>query len=255
MPLVLTPIKDIPLIKGGEFLPDILQKSLINQKIKLRDGDILAVTQKIVSKAEKRTRYLDKVSPGEKAIEISRINIKDPRLIELILRESKEVIRVSRSTLIVEHKLGFICANAGIDHSNVKGDKNHEKCCYLLLPEDPEKSAKSIGEYIGNQSGVDIGVIIIDSHGRAWRYGTVGVIIGTYRVPALLDLKGRKDLFNYQLRITRISAADELAAAASLIMGQADEGIPAVHIRGFPYELRDTTIKELIRPKETDLFR
>jgi len=255
MPLVLTPITNIPLLKGGEFLPDLILRSIIDQEIHLQDGDVLAVTQKIVSKAEGRTIYLEQVSPSEEAKELARKTLKDPRLIELILKESKEIIRASRKTIIVEHKLGFICANAGIDHSNVRGEKNHEKSCYLLLPENPEKSAQAIGEYIQIQNGVNIGVIIIDSHGRPWRYGTVGVIIGTYHVPALLDLRGKKDLFNYQLKITRISPADELAAASSLLMGQANEAIPAVHIRGFPYELQDSSINDLIRPKEIDLFR
>ena len=162
---------------------------------------------------------------------------RDPRLVELVLSESKEIIRATEQAFIVEHKIGFICANAGIDHSNVQPENENEDDWYLLLPQDPDKSANMISSNIHQATSKKIGVIIIDSHGRPWRQGTVGTVIGTSLVPTLVDLRGKEDIFGYKLRITTVGAADELAAAASLMMGQADEKVPAVHVRGFPYEL------------------
>jgi len=151
--------------------------------------------------------------------------------------------------------LGFISANAGIDHSNVQGNYGNKEDWYLLLPLSPDNSAEKIRIFIKEKTGKDIGVIIIDSHGRPWRKGTVGVIIGTSRVPALIDLRGKTDLFGYHLKISEVAAGDELAAAASLMMGQADEKIPAIHVRGFPYQLCDSTIADILRPRNMDLFR
>jgi coenzyme F420-0:L-glutamate ligase/coenzyme F420-1:gamma-L-glutamate ligase len=158
-------------------------------------------------------------------------------------------------TIIVEHKLGFVCANAGIDHSNVAGLGDSTEEWVLLLPEHPDRSAEQIRNDTQSKTGRKIGILIIDSHGRAWRNGTVGVAIGIAGVPGLEDLRGKSDLFNFTLRITQVGAADELAAAASLVMGQAAEGTPVVHVRGFPYPLRDGSMNELIRPKDQDLFR
>jgi coenzyme F420-0:L-glutamate ligase/coenzyme F420-1:gamma-L-glutamate ligase len=156
-------------------------------------------------------------------------------------------------TIIVEHKLGFICANGGIDHSNVSGDADKE--WVLLLPKDPYLSSRLMREEIQTRTGRQIGILIIDSHGRAFRNGTIGVAIGISGLPGLEDLRGKPDLFGSELRITQVGVADELASAASLMMGQASEGIPVVHVRGFPYPLRDGSLKELIRPKEQDMFR
>jgi coenzyme F420-0:L-glutamate ligase/coenzyme F420-1:gamma-L-glutamate ligase len=180
---------------------------------------------------------------------------KDPRLVELILRESNQVLRTRPGTIIVEHRLGFVCANAGIDHSNVAGEGNLNKEWVLLLPENPDTAAQLIRQKLETMSGVHLGVMIIDSHGRAWRQGVVGVAIGISGMPGLVDMRGKSDLFGYNLRITTIGAADELAAGASLVMGQANEATPIVHVRGFPYKLRDGNLKELLRPKEQDLFR
>jgi coenzyme F420-0:L-glutamate ligase / coenzyme F420-1:gamma-L-glutamate ligase len=157
--------------------------------------------------------------------------------------------------MIVEHRLGFICANAGIDHSNVAGEGNKVEEWVLLLPENPDASARALRKKLEDASGVKLGVLIIDSHGRAWRLGVVGVAIGMAGVPGLEDLRGKKDLFGYTLRITEVGVADELAAAASLVMGQADEMTPVVHVRGFKYPLRESSLKELLRPKDQDLFR
>ena len=195
------------------------------------------------------------VIPSPRAEELSRQVEKDPRLIELILGESSEVLRVRKDVMVVEHRLGFVCANAGIDHSNVMGESNENGDFVLLLPEDPDMSAKELRNKIKNLTGKKIGVMIIDSHGRAWRNGTVGMCIGLSGIPAVIDERGWKDLFGYTLKATIVGVADELAAAASLVMGQAAEGTPVVHVRGFPYPLGDGSLKELIRPKEMDMFR
>lgn len=255
MGLVLEPILELPFIYSGDNIAEILYSAISQQGIDIQNGDIIAVTSKIISKAEGRFVNLHEVIPSEQAVQISQSHNKDPRLIQLILQESNEIIRISRNTLIVEHKLGFICANAGIDHSNVNPGKKNSELWYLLLPENPEETAQTIKDFINNKLGKEIGVIIIDSQGRPWRHGTVGMTIGIAGVPAVVDLRGKKDLFGYKLRITQVAAADELAAAASLMMGQADEKIPAVHIKGFPYNLRESSINEMIRPKNEDLFR
>jgi len=255
MALILTPVTNIPDIKPGDHLPSLLNDCLKKQGISLNNNDILVVTQKIVSKAENRLINLSTITPSDEALEIAKISKKRPHLIELILNESKKVIRVNRRTIITEHKLGFISANAGIDHSNVRGESGKQDDWYLLLPKDPDNSAKQMREYINSAEDVNIGVMIIDSHGRAWRYGTVGTMIGTAGVPGLVDLRGKKDLYGYELKITRVAAADELASAASLIMGQANENIPVVHVRGFPYPLRNACLNEVLRPEKKDLFR
>jgi coenzyme F420-0:L-glutamate ligase/coenzyme F420-1:gamma-L-glutamate ligase len=253
--LVLNPIEGIPLIQPGDDLANLIWSALVGNDIRLQDGDVIVMAQKIVSKAEARLVKLSKIQPTVKAIEISKIAEKDPRFVELVLQESREILRVRAGTLIVEHKLGFICANAGIDHSNIQGLDDDPNDWVLLLPDDPDESAKSIRTRLEGYSGQHIGVLIIDSHGRAWRMGTVGVAIGYSGIPGLVDLRGKSDLFGYQLRVTQVAAADELAAAASLVMGQTDERIPVVHVRGFPFHLREGSLDELIRPKELDLFR
>jgi coenzyme F420-0:L-glutamate ligase/coenzyme F420-1:gamma-L-glutamate ligase len=195
------------------------------------------------------------ILPSKEAFELAKRSEKDPRLVELILRESKEVLRVRPGTIIVEHRLGFICASAGIDHSNVRGEDGNPEDWVLLLPEDPDRSALEIRRKVKVATGNRIGVMIIDSHGRAWRLGTIGTAIGISGLPGVVDERGWQDLFGYRLKITIVAAADELAAAASLVMGEAAEGTPAVHVRGFPYPLRESSLKELIRSKENDLFR
>lgn len=253
--LKFTQIEGIPLIQAGDNIAEILLYSIKNQEILIEDGDILAVTSKIISKAEDRLVYLNEVQPSEKALELGKIINRDPRLMELVLSESKEIVRATEQAIIVEHKLGFICANAGIDHSNVQGKYGKKEDWYLLLPQVPDQSAERIRDYFKEKTDKDIGVIVIDSHGRPWRKGTVGVIIGTSQVPALVDLRGKSDLFGYHLKISEVAAGDELAGAASMMMGQADEKIPAIHVKGFPYQLRDSSIAEVLRSKNLDLFR
>jgi coenzyme F420-0:L-glutamate ligase / coenzyme F420-1:gamma-L-glutamate ligase len=253
--LTLAPLFGIPLIRQGDNLADIVLHVLQENNIALGDNDILVFAQKIVSKAEGRAVNLVTVRPSQRAMELAARTEKDPRLVELILRESNEVLRTRPGTIVVEHKLGFVCANAGIDHSNVAGAGNAAEEWVLLLPSEPDHSAEMIRKEIESKTGKQIGILIIDSHGRAWRTGTVGVAIGISGLPGLQDLRGQADLFEFTLRITQVGVADELAAAASLVMGQAAEGTPIVHVRGFPYSLREGSLKELIRPKEQDLFR
>ena len=255
MSLTLTPLHHIPLIRQGDDLAEFVVNALEKNNIALEENDILVFAQKIISKAEGRAVNLVTVRPSERALELAQQTEKDPRLVELILCESNEVLRTRIGTIIVEHKLGFVCANAGIDHSNVAGAGDSTEEWVLLLPKEPDRSAENLREAIRSKTGRRIGVLIIDSHGRAWRTGTVGVAIGIAGLPGLEDLRGKRDLFDFTLRITQVGAADELAAAASLVMGQAAEGTPVVHVRGFPYPLRDGSLKELIRPKDEDLFR
>jgi len=253
MPLTITPLQSIPHIRQDYDLADIILNSLQENKIELEDNDILVLAQKVVSKAEGRMVDLTTVTPSQRAIELANQTEKDARFIELILQESNEVLRTRIGTIIVEHKLGFVCANAGIDHSNVQGETAEE--WVLLLPQDPDLSSRKMRDEIQSKTGKRIGILIIDSHGRAWRNGTVGMSIGMSGVPGLEDLRGQPDLFGAELRITQVGVADELAAAASLMMGQAAEGTPVVHVRGFPYPLREGSLKELLRPKEQDMFR
>jgi coenzyme F420-0:L-glutamate ligase/coenzyme F420-1:gamma-L-glutamate ligase len=188
-------------------------------------------------------------------VELARSTGKDPRLVDLILRESRKVLRTRKDLIIVEHRLGFICANAGIDHSNVVSEHREENEIVLLLPEDPDASARKILEKLRVQTGVGPGILIIDSHGRAWRMGTVGISIGAAGLPMLLDLRGRPDLGGRKLEVTQVGLGDEIAAGASALMGQADEQTPIIHLRGLPYALRNGSVKELLRPEEMDLFR
>ena len=253
--LTLTPVPGIPLIQPGDDLAAILWSAMQRAEVGLAAGDILVLAQKIVSKAEGRLVNLTEVVPGERAMELAAVTEKDPRFMELVLRESRKVLRTRPGTIIVEHKCGFVCANAGIDHSNVRGSWGNQDDWVLLLPDDPDQSARNLRARFEELSGFMPGIVIIDSHGRAWRMGTVGVAIGVAGLPGLVDLRGQPDMFGYTLRVTMVAAADELAAAASLVMGQADERTPLVHVRGFPYPLRESSLSELIRPKEMDLFR
>lgn len=253
--LILSALSMIPMIKPGDNLGSIIMSALRTERIALQTGDILVIAQKIVSKSEGRLRKLSMVKPSQQALEIAKTVDKDARFVELVLKESVKVLRTRPGTLIVQHKLGFICANAGIDHSNVLGEDGDPEDWVLLLPKDPDGSALKLRTYLEEESQTHVGVLIIDSHGRAWRMGIVGISIGFSGVPGVVDMRGKDDLFKYKLRITQIAAADELAAAASLLMGQANEGTPVVHVRGFPYALRKSRFNEMIRPEKDDLFR
>lgn len=250
--LVLTALAGLPEVQAGASLPALILEALDRSGQRLRAGDVLVIAQKIVSKAEGRRVPLATVQPSARAQALAEQAQKDPRLMELVLSETREVLRVKPGVVIVEHRLGFVMANAGIDQSNL-GPGEPESA--LLLPQDPDASAARLRSALVEASGVDVGVIVNDSFGRAWRNGVVGIAIGVAGVPALVDMRGRKDRAGRELRVTEIAAADELAAAASLLMGQAGEGMPAVLARGFPYALRESSAAELLRPKAQDLFR
>lgn len=253
--LVLTALPGLPLIRPGDDLATLILDGLGRAEVRLRAGDAIAIAQKIVSKAEGRLVSLADVTPSRRAVELAAACLKDPRFVEVVLSESREVLRVRENVLIVEHRLGFVCANAGVDRSNVGPHGSRQDDVVLLLPRDPDGACQQLRERLRAASGADVAVIINDSHGRAWRTGTVGVALGAAGFPALLDMRGHRDLFDYTLQVTQIGLADELAAAASLLMGQADEGRPVIHIRGVPYAYREGNAQELIRPKEHDLFR
>jgi coenzyme F420-0:L-glutamate ligase/coenzyme F420-1:gamma-L-glutamate ligase len=251
--LALTALDGLPTVRPGADLAGLIRDALARTSITLCDGDILVLAQKIVSKAEGRVVRLRDVEPSTRARALAAKTGKDPRVVELILRESTEVVRARPGVIIVAHRLGFVMANAGIDASNVEGEKGEESV--LLLPENPDASAAGLRDRLRAWAGVDLGIVINDSFGRAWRLGTIGTAIGVAGLPGLLDLRGRPDRTGRLLQVTEIGVADEVAAAASLIMGQAAEGHPVVHVRGFPYARRDGGAAELVRPKDQDLFR
>ncbi|NOZ27506.1 MAG: coenzyme F420-0:L-glutamate ligase [Chloroflexi bacterium] len=252
--MTVTAIPGIPDIRQGDDLGEVIACALGEAEYPLQDGDVVAVAQKIVSKAEGRIVALADVEPSSEAMVWAQRTHKDPRLVELILRESAQVLRARPGLMIVEHRLGFVCANAGIDHSNVCPG-NEDDQWVLLLPLDPDRSARRIREALHEQLGVRVAVLIVDSHGRAWRLGAVGVVIGVAGLLPLTDLRGRRDLYGRMLRVTRVGTADSVAAAAALLMGEADEGTPVVVVRGAPYEAGAGRLVDLLRPRELDMFR
>lgn len=249
--LTVSAIPGIPAIQPGDNLPQIILDGLESHGEIPRTGDVLVVAQKIVSKAEDRYRDLRDVKPSEKAKELASAVDKDPRLVELILSEASGVLRYRSGVLIVVHRLGYVLANAGIDASNLdRGDE-----IVLLLPDDPDHWCRNLRRAVKDRFGAEVGVIMNDSLGRAWRNGTVGTALGAAGLPALADLRGQKDLQGRPLRVTEIGLGDELAAAASILMGQADEGLPVCLIHGLPYPAADGSGQDLVRAKELDLFR
>jgi len=243
----------IPLIRPGDDLAALLIEGIEATGHTPRDRDVLVVAQKIVSKAEGRYRRLDEVTPSPRAQDIAQQSRKDPRLIEVILSESNEVIRCKRDVVITEHRLGFIMANAGVDQSNIDHDGAER---VLLLPADPDGTCRELKRRLDTHFGVKFGVVINDSFGRAWRNGVVGVALGAAGLPSLVDMVGEADLFGRKLRVTQVALADEIAAAASLVMGQAAERQPAVLVHGLDWGDRvETPARALLRPRELDLFR
>ena len=243
----------VPLVEPGDDLAAILAKALIESEVGLRNGDVLAVAQKIVSKAEGRYVKLDDVKPSERAVEIARRTGKDERRVEVILSESDEIVKLGPQLVIAAHKLGFVMANAGIDESNISREDGAERV--LLLPRDPDGSAAELKRRLDTMFGVSAAVIINDSFGRPWRNGVVGVALGAAGLPSLVDQRGAPDLFGRKLRVTEIAVADELASAASLMMGQAAEALPAVLVRGLRFEAPARPAAALVRERERDLFR
>ena len=249
--LSIAALAGIPLVKEGDDIAGLILNGLAASGLLLRRGDVLVIAQKIVSKAEGRVVDLRGVTPSPRAKQLAAEVDKDARLVELILRESAEVVRHRKGVLVVAHRSGIVLANAGIDASNVAGDEHH----VLLLPEDCNRSCRDIRARLGVLTRVEPAELIIDSLGRAWRNGTVGVALGAAGLPALLDLRGTADLFGRELRSTEVGIADEIAAAASMLMGQAGEGTPIVLLRGLNLPDADGSAADLIRPREIDLFR
>lgn len=245
-------IEGIPLIDTGDDLAGIIMDAALAQGAALRDGDVVVVTSKIVSKAEGRWVDIETIIPDAEAVRVAETCDKDPREVSLILSESTRISRVRKGVLIVRHRHGFVCANAGMDHSNTRPGESWR----LLLPENPDRSARQIRSAIHERLGVKVGVILSDSHGRPFRMGTVGVAVGAAGLPALWDLRGRPDLFGTKLRVTEVGFADELAAAAGLVLGQAAECIPVVIIRGVDYPIdEESSAEKLVRPAELDLYQ
>lgn len=255
MELTAAAFDNFPDVKPNADLSGLILDSANANGWYWKNGDILVIAQKIISKSENQFVNLDEIQPGDLAKKYAKITGKEPGLIELILNESSKVLRARKGLMIVQHRLGFICANAGIDHSNVKGEYGKSEDWVLLLPKDPDNSAKVIREKIQNKTDKKLGVVIIDSHGRPWRRGVVGISIGASGVPVVIDRRGSRDRYGYELKATDIGALDELAATASILMGQADEGRPVVVIRGFPYPLQDSNFSEILRNESDDLFR
>jgi coenzyme F420-0:L-glutamate ligase/coenzyme F420-1:gamma-L-glutamate ligase len=251
--MVLTALEGIPTIQPGDDLVPLIVAGMNGAGLVPEDGDVLVLAQKIISKAEGRSIRLGDVVPSPRAVELAARTNKDPRVVELMLQESVEVLRCRSGVIIVEHRSGLVMANAGIDASNVDGAEGEERV--LLLPEDSDRSAAALRESFRRAVGRDIGIVIADSFGRAWRNGTVGTAIGLAGPPGLWDMRGLLDRNGRVLRATEVAIADELAAAASLLMGQAAEGLPVVHVSGFPLAFRPGSVGELIRNRDIDLFR
>lgn len=251
--LRLIPLSGVPLIHPGTDLLALVCDITRASGPTLLDGDVLVIAQKIVSKAEGRYVDLDTVEPSQRALDLAKRVQKDPRLVEIILGESRRVLRHRAGALIVEHRLGFVLANAGVDQSNVDPRRGNRPV--LLLPKDPDASARRLHEGLRERLGKAVAVVINDSLGRAWRLGTVGVALGAAGLPALFDLRGQPDLYGRPLQVSQTGFADEIAAAASLVMGQADEAAPMVVLRGLQWSAASSSAAHLVRDPNEDLFR
>jgi coenzyme F420-0:L-glutamate ligase/coenzyme F420-1:gamma-L-glutamate ligase len=241
-------LNGLPLVKEGDDLGRIVVECMKRQGAEISDGDVIVVAQKIVSKSEGRVLDLVDVTPSLFAKEIARRTRRNSRHVEAVLRETRRIVRMQKSHLITQTKHGFVCANAGVDRSNVEG-----KSRVVLLPEDPDKSASTIRDRIFALTRRDVAVIISDTFGRPWRLGYVNVALGVAGMKPLKDYRGIKDMFNRDLTVTVMAVADELASAAELVMNKAD-GVPVAIIRGYSYLGGDGSGKELIRPPELDMF-
>ena len=243
-------LKGLPIIKRGDDLAKLICNAAAQQGTPIENGDIIVITHVVVSRAEGNVINLDTVVPSDFAKAFAQKFDKDPALVEVVLRESKNIIRMGDGKIISETKHGFICANAGVDRSNVPGERN-----VVLLPKNPDRSARRIRQKIARLVGKDVAVIISDTHGRPLREGEINVAIGVAGVNPIRDRRGETDLFGYVLRVKRTAVADELASAAELVIGQASEGIPVAIIRGYSYPKSERAkATELIRPREKDLF-
>jgi coenzyme F420-0:L-glutamate ligase/coenzyme F420-1:gamma-L-glutamate ligase len=250
-PIQIIAVEGLPLIKPGDNLGELIVNAAKKQKTPLQNKDIIVVTHVVASKAEGNIINLDEVTPSKKAKEIAQQTNKDPALVEVILRETKEIVRLGQNSIITETNSGIICANAGVDRSNVSGDRN-----VVPLPKNPNASAQNIRQEIKELTSVNVAVIVSDTHGRPLRLGEINVAVGVAGIKPIRDRRGEKDLFGYTLRIKQTAIADELSSAAELVIGQANEGIPVAIIRGYTYQtIEGESTTELIRAKEKDLFR
>lgn len=250
--LTFTPIAGMPMVHPGDDLPTLILAALTAQKLALEPGDILVIAQKIVSKSEGRQIALATITPSPEAIELAKETEKDPRLVELILRESTTVLRKKPGVLIVRHRLGLVGAQAGIDQSNIEHDGDDHA---LLLPADPDASARRIRESFAAKIGVRPGVIVSDSMNRPWRLGSIGGAIGSAGIAVLDDRRGGHDIYGRELKVTLVNRADSIATAATLVMGETTEKTPVALVRGFPAEESTQTARDIIRPLEEDMFR
>lgn len=243
-------VERLPIIKAGDNIAELVCDAAEKQGTPIQNTDILVITHAIVSSAEGNIVNLDRVSPSEFAKNIANQYGKDPALVEVVLRESKRIVRMGDGNIITETRHGFVCANSGVDRSNVYGEKN-----VALLPLDPDNSAEAIREEVKRFTGCDVAVIISDTHGRALRMGEINVAIGIAGMRPIRDRRGEKDLFGYILTVKQTAIADELSSAAELVIGQANEGIPVAIIRGYNYQKAENAkATELVRPREKDLF-
>lgn len=248
----LTALAGLPLVEPGDDIGALLAADLRRTPIEPISHDIIVVTHKIISKAEGRIVDLSTITPSARAVALANQVGKDARLVEVILSESTTVVAQGKNVLITEHRLGLVMANAGVDQSNV-GPREAE--LVVLLPLAPDASAATLKEQLDGEFGVDLGIVISDSFGRPWRNGVTGVAIGLAGVPALHSLVGMSDLFGRRMRVTEVAIADQIAVAGALLMGESDEGLPAVHVRGVPYDAANDSATALVRAREIDLFR
>jgi len=251
--LTITGLNGVPMVRAGDDLAAITLAAYAATGLAPEDGDVLVLAQKIVSKAENRIVDVSAVKPSPEAIALAAEVDKDPRLVEVVLSESRRIVRHRPGLMIAEHQRGWVMANAGIDHSNVAPDDGTERV--LLLPVDPDASAEALRRRLAEATGKRLAVIIGDSFGRPFRRGTVGIALGAAGLPAVIDWRGLPDLFGRTLEVTETGFADEIAAAASLVMGQADEAVPIALVRGLAWTAPDAPAAALVRPPEHDLFR
>lgn len=246
------PIPGMPMVEAGDDLTGQILQAVASNGLDLVDGDIVCIAQKVISKAEGQLVPLADITPSAHAIALAEETDKDPRLVELILRESTEVLRKKPGVLIVRHRLGLVGAHAGIDQSNVDHGDGEQA---LLLPADPDASAATLREEIRKRTRANISIIVTDSHNRPWRMGTIGGAIGCAGLQVLDDHRGGADLYGRELKVTLINRADALAGAATLVMGETTEKVPLALIRGLPVEDSEQTARMINRPLEEDLFR
>jgi coenzyme F420-0:L-glutamate ligase/coenzyme F420-1:gamma-L-glutamate ligase len=244
-------IEGLPVIKIGDNLAELICEAVARMDIEILEGDILVVTHKIVSNSEGNVVNLDQVVPSDLAKTIASKTGKDPSLVEVVLQESREIRRLGEGVIITQTKQGWVCANSGVDKSNVRGER-----FVVTLPKDPDESARRIRKRIRELTHKDVAVVVSDSHGRPARMGEINVAIGVSGIRPIRDRRGEKDLFGRVLRVKQTAVADEVSSAAELVIGQADEGIPVAIVRGVTYsKSEDAKANELVRPKEKDLFK